>query len=448
MDDDTDRGGRLLVRPGVPLLVDGLAMAARGRPSARPLRVRHHVMSLYLLNEDRTDVAAGLSPQRSRRRRGPAGWPRARRRGSDEEVLADFYTAFGELVFDVWRRPSARGVPRGAARGAPPRRPARRPRGRHGVRRARRSPCAPSHDGGVALVGERGRHADHRPSTGVAFYGPVLNAIPRGARGGRRLRGRPTPRRVPPVLRAQADPGATPGLHLKEEQMTTHDRRRDGRPLGRHRRPASQDRQPARGARRPDQWDHPSLCDGWTVRHVAAHLTLQQQSVRGRLRLHRPSSEDAAQRDAERDDPRLGGHPGASAVDRGDHRADPRHDRVAAPQRVRHAAGDADGRPRPRPGHRDPTRVWTSRCAPAPSALAATRRWDTRGTWLAWVNRRLPLDDHRFRATDVDWERGQRVGGRRSDRRDPAPAHRTHAALTRLTGEGADVAAGPTATQG
>jgi uncharacterized protein (TIGR03083 family) len=25
-----------------------------------------------------------------------------------------------------------------------------------------------------------------------------------------------------------------------------------------------------------EQWNHPSLCDGWTVRDVAAHLTLQQ----------------------------------------------------------------------------------------------------------------------------------------------------------------------------
>ena len=30
----------------------------------------------------------------------------------------------------------------------------------------------------------------------------------------------------------------------------------------------------------PEQWDHPSLCQGWTVRHVAAHLTLQQQRIR------------------------------------------------------------------------------------------------------------------------------------------------------------------------
>ena len=28
-----------------------------------------------------------------------------------------------------------------------------------------------------------------------------------------------------------------------------------------------------------EQWDHPSLCDGWTVRHVAAHLTTQQEHL-------------------------------------------------------------------------------------------------------------------------------------------------------------------------
>jgi uncharacterized protein (TIGR03083 family) len=27
------------------------------------------------------------------------------------------------------------------------------------------------------------------------------------------------------------------------------------------------------------EWDHPSLCAGWTVRHVAAHLTLQELTV-------------------------------------------------------------------------------------------------------------------------------------------------------------------------
>ena len=64
--------------------------------------------------------------------------------------------------------------------------------------------------------------------------------------------------------------------------------------------------------------------------------------------------------------------------------------------------------------------------APGAGALAATRRWDTRGTWLATVNRRLPLDDHRFRATDINWTRGRGPRGRRPHRGDPAPAHRPH----------------------
>lgn len=32
------------------------------------------------------------------------------------------------------------------------------------------------------------------------------------------------------------------------------------------------------------EWDQPSLCEGWTVRDVAAHLTLQQAGVRDVLR--------------------------------------------------------------------------------------------------------------------------------------------------------------------
>ena len=32
------------------------------------------------------------------------------------------------------------------------------------------------------------------------------------------------------------------------------------------------------------EWDHPSLCAGWTVRHVGAHLTLQELTVGDALR--------------------------------------------------------------------------------------------------------------------------------------------------------------------
>ena len=142
----------------------------------RRLRVRHHVMSLYLLNQDRTDVAAEYrrSVEGSR---GPARVATGVAVRCGPDVLADFYTAFGERVFDVWRRPAAaeyHGVIRAAL--AQLRLPA-------GLEDAMESdeydaPLRLSHDAGVALVGgEVGT-----PITsigGVAFFGPVLNGIPR-----------------------------------------------------------------------------------------------------------------------------------------------------------------------------------------------------------------------------------------------------------------------------
>lgn len=44
---------------------------------------------------------------------------------------------------------------------------------------------------------------------------------------------------------------------------------------------------------------------------------------------------------------------------------------------------------------------------PSLSALGATRRWDTKNTCVATVNRQLPLDTYQLRATDTDWSRGQ-----------------------------------------
>ena len=34
----------------------------------------------------------------------------------------------------------------------------------------------------------------------------------------------------------------------------------------------------------PAEWDHASLCDGWRVRDVAAHLTMQQMTLRDGLK--------------------------------------------------------------------------------------------------------------------------------------------------------------------
>lgn len=146
---------------------------------AEPSRmtVRHHVMSLYLLNQDRTDLAAEYrrSVEGSR---GPARVATGVAIMFGPEVLADFYTAFGERVFDVWRRPTAaeyHEVIRAALAqlGLPA-----------GLEDAMESDdhdaaMRRSHDAGVALVGSE----VGTPITsidGVAFFGPVLNGIPRG----------------------------------------------------------------------------------------------------------------------------------------------------------------------------------------------------------------------------------------------------------------------------
>jgi uncharacterized protein (TIGR03083 family) len=186
-----------------------------------------------------------------------------------------------------------------------------------------------------------------------------------------------------------------------------------------------------------DQWDHPSLCDGWTVRHVAAHLTLQQQSfgdlfgfVARHPRMLRSVTLNATIRD--------------SAVIRA---------RELTTTEITDAVRATIGSRR----HNSfvtPLETLTDALVhsqdiavplaldlemrPGPCALAATRRWDTRGSWLAWVNRRLPLDGLRLTATDVDWERGHgmEVVG-------PIGAlllllTGRPAALARLSGEGAD----------
>ncbi len=141
------------------------------------LRVRHHVMSLYFLNQDRTDVAA----EYRRSVEGSRGPPKVATGVAvkfGQEVLADFYIAFRERVFDVWHRPTAaeyHEVIRVAL--AELRLPV-------GLEDAMESddydaPMRLSHDAGVALVG--GEVGTPIASIGrVAFFGPVLNGIPRG----------------------------------------------------------------------------------------------------------------------------------------------------------------------------------------------------------------------------------------------------------------------------
>lgn len=184
------------------------------------------------------------------------------------------------------------------------------------------------------------------------------------------------------------------------------------------------------------QWRQSSLCRGWTVRHVAAHLTLQQQRVRDvttfvarnptmlrHVTLNRTIHHSAvlqSQLPTQEIIHRIRAMIGSR-----------RHNAFVTPLETLtdilvHSQDIAV------PLGLDLTVV------PTASALAATRRWDTRGTWLAMVFRALPLKGYRLTATDTDWARGEgpQIAG-------PIGAlllllTGRPAALAQLSGEGAD----------
>lgn len=143
----------------------------------RQLRVRPPRHEPLPAQQDRTDIA----PEYRRNveaSRGPAKVATAVVARCGTEALAAFYTAFGARVFDVWRRPTS-GEYHQATRAA---------LAEVGLPRELEnamdsddhdSQMRASHDAGVALVGSE----VGTPITsidGVAFFGPVLNAIPRG----------------------------------------------------------------------------------------------------------------------------------------------------------------------------------------------------------------------------------------------------------------------------
>lgn len=186
----------------------------------------------------------------------------------------------------------------------------------------------------------------------------------------------------------------------------------------------------------PAQWDHPSLCAGWTVGQVAAHLTLQQQRlgdvvafVARHPRMLRRLTLNASIHESAVIQERL--LPRQEVVDR--IRAmigSRRHNAFVTPLETLtdvlvHSQDVAV------PLGLD---LVTD---PAAAAVAAGRCWDTRDSRLSAVFRRLPLDGHRLTATDTAWTRGEgpEVAG-------PAAAllllvTGRDVALDRLTGEGA-----------
>ena len=153
-----------------------------------------------------------------------------------------------------------------------------------------------------------------------------------------------------------------------------------------------------------EQWDHPWLCAGWTVRHVGAHLTLQQQRLRdiAVFTLHNPRLlrsgtlnrviHDTAVMQARRPRAEITGRIRAMVGSR-------RHNSFVTPRETLtdilvHGQDIAV----PLGLHLE--------VLPDAAAEAATRAWNTRSTWLASVFDKFPLDGYRLAATDVEWTVG------------------------------------------
>lgn len=152
-----------------------------------------------------------------------------------------------------------------------------------------------------------------------------------------------------------------------------------------------------------DEWGQPSLCDGWTVRDVAAHLTLQQLGLRDVLRfaLRHPTSMLGINRVIHR-----------SARFRAEAPVD---SLIAALRGMvgsrRHNIGLTSLEPLiDILVHGQDIAIPLGRDLPVPAAAAAaaaTRVWSSRGGPKGKVFDDLLLGDCQLRATDVDWSVGQ-----------------------------------------
>lgn len=153
-----------------------------------------------------------------------------------------------------------------------------------------------------------------------------------------------------------------------------------------------------------EQWAHPSLCSGWRVRDVAAHLTLQQQGIRdvlGFLARHPSLLRSGTLNRTIRQSAVLQSElPTDRVISMIREMIGSRRHNAFVTERetltdiLVHSQDVAV--PLGLPLELDP----------AAAAEAATRVWTTRGTWLARVFRPQPLDGFRLVATDADWAVG------------------------------------------
>jgi uncharacterized protein (TIGR03083 family) len=152
-----------------------------------------------------------------------------------------------------------------------------------------------------------------------------------------------------------------------------------------------------------EEWRRPSLCDGWTVRDVAAHLTLQQlglldalgfavrhpTSMIGLNRVINRSARFRAEAPVEALVAELRGMVGSRRHNIGLTSLHPLIDILVHGQDIA-----------------IPLRRELPMPAPA-AAAAATKVWSTRGTVQGKVFDVLPLDGVQLEATDVEWSVGE-----------------------------------------
>lgn len=181
-----------------------------------------------------------------------------------------------------------------------------------------------------------------------------------------------------------------------------------------------------------EQWDHPSLCEGWTVRDVAAHLTLQQMGLGAALlaalrhpgglnRTIRESARDRARRPAKRLVAGIRSTVGSRRHNVGVTNLETLTDILVHGQDIAVPLG------------------LELEMLPEAAAVAAERVRSTGGTIKARVFRRLPLEGFRLSATDVPW-----TAGEGPEIRGPIAAlllllTGRRAGLDRLTGDGAEI---------
>ncbi|MFF0815591.1 maleylpyruvate isomerase family mycothiol-dependent enzyme [Rhodococcus sp. NPDC003318] len=158
-------------------------------------------------------------------------------------------------------------------------------------------------------------------------------------------------------------------------------------------------------------WDCPSLCFGWTVRDVAAHLTLQQLTIGDvlRLALRHPGVLGGVNRVIRESARRRAGMPTDEMIAAIRAMVGSRRHNIGVTPAETLVDILVHGQDIAIPLGRDlemPTEA---------SAFAATRVWSTvsgrwrvpyRGDGKSRVFRRVPSEEFRFRATDIDWAVG------------------------------------------